>query len=148
MSVKRPPRIGLSANFFHADPTRPVFKGKTLLYVELGGSPVIHKYDLLTQTPLAFSVLGHAPKWSPNGQRIAFNQAGRIMLMNADGSNVQGVTPVGSSYGLNIDWSPDGLWLVVAALGGRPAVIELSTGLILPLSPITNVDVQAYAWKP
>jgi putative glutamine amidotransferase len=30
----RPPRIGLSANFFHADPTRAVFKGKTLLYVD------------------------------------------------------------------------------------------------------------------
>jgi putative glutamine amidotransferase len=34
VSTKRPPRIGLSANFFHSDPTRPVFKGKTLLYVE------------------------------------------------------------------------------------------------------------------
>jgi putative glutamine amidotransferase len=30
----RPARIGLSANFFHADPTRPVFKGKTLLYLD------------------------------------------------------------------------------------------------------------------
>lgn len=30
----RPVRIGLSANFFHADPTRPVFKGKTLLYLD------------------------------------------------------------------------------------------------------------------
>ena len=31
---RRPLRIGLSACFFHADPTRPVFKGKTLLYAE------------------------------------------------------------------------------------------------------------------
>lgn len=30
----RPLRIGLSACFFHADPTRPIFKGKTLLYLE------------------------------------------------------------------------------------------------------------------
>jgi putative glutamine amidotransferase len=28
------PRIGISACFFHADPTRPVFTGKTLQYVE------------------------------------------------------------------------------------------------------------------
>jgi len=28
------PRIGLSSCFFHADPRRPVFKGKTLLYAE------------------------------------------------------------------------------------------------------------------
>jgi putative glutamine amidotransferase len=30
----RPLRIGISACFFHADPERPVFKGKTLLYAE------------------------------------------------------------------------------------------------------------------
>src|SRR5580658_4457020 len=28
------PKIGLSACFFHADPKRPIFKGKTLLYME------------------------------------------------------------------------------------------------------------------
>jgi putative glutamine amidotransferase len=33
-STSRPLRIGISACFFHADPERPVFKGKTLLYVE------------------------------------------------------------------------------------------------------------------
>lgn len=27
------PRIGISSCFFHADPTRPIFKGKTLLYL-------------------------------------------------------------------------------------------------------------------
>lgn len=30
----RPPRIGISACFFHPDPDRPIFKGKTLLYLE------------------------------------------------------------------------------------------------------------------
>lgn len=30
----RPPRIGVSASFFHADPTRAVFKDKTLLYAD------------------------------------------------------------------------------------------------------------------
>ena len=30
----RPLRIGVSSCFFHADPLRPVFKGKTLLYAE------------------------------------------------------------------------------------------------------------------
>ena len=32
--TSRPLRIGVSACFFHADPERPVFKGKTLLYAE------------------------------------------------------------------------------------------------------------------
>ncbi len=34
MTEERPPRIGISSCFFHADPDRPIFKGKTLLYVE------------------------------------------------------------------------------------------------------------------
>ena len=29
-----PLRIGVASCFFHADPTRPIFKGKTLLYLE------------------------------------------------------------------------------------------------------------------
>src|SRR5919202_4063090 len=32
--MPRPLRIGVAACFFHADPTRPIFKGKTLLYLE------------------------------------------------------------------------------------------------------------------
>src|SRR4051812_16586482 len=28
------PRIGFSSCYFHADPQRPIFKGKTLLYLE------------------------------------------------------------------------------------------------------------------
>ena len=34
MTQRKRPRIGVSACFFHADPKRPVFKGKTLLYLE------------------------------------------------------------------------------------------------------------------
>lgn len=34
MVSARPLRIGISACFFHADPIRPVFKGKTLQYLE------------------------------------------------------------------------------------------------------------------
>ncbi|MFN8038423.1 MAG: gamma-glutamyl-gamma-aminobutyrate hydrolase family protein [Acidimicrobiales bacterium] len=33
-AMPRPPRIGISSCFFHPDPERPIFKGKTLLYVE------------------------------------------------------------------------------------------------------------------
>lgn len=34
MAVIKPLKIGLSACFFHADPIRPIFKGKTLQYFE------------------------------------------------------------------------------------------------------------------
>ena len=32
--MKQRPRIGISVCFFHADPKRPIFTGKTLQYVE------------------------------------------------------------------------------------------------------------------
>jgi putative glutamine amidotransferase len=32
--MPQPLRIGVASCFFHADPTRPIFKGKTLLYLE------------------------------------------------------------------------------------------------------------------
>jgi putative glutamine amidotransferase len=32
--MSRLPRVGLSAGFFHADPARAIFKGKTLLYLD------------------------------------------------------------------------------------------------------------------
>ncbi|MEK7692146.1 MAG: hypothetical protein AAB425_14115, partial [Bdellovibrionota bacterium] len=32
--MKRRPRVGISACFFHADPQRAIFKGKPLLYLE------------------------------------------------------------------------------------------------------------------
>ena len=34
MKEKNRLKIGISACFFHADPTRPIFTGKTLQYVE------------------------------------------------------------------------------------------------------------------
>jgi putative glutamine amidotransferase len=48
VSGSRPPRIGLSANFFHADPTRPVFKGKTLLYFDEAMSHWVARGGALT----------------------------------------------------------------------------------------------------
>lgn len=38
-----PPRIGLSVNFMHADPLRPVFKGMTLQYMEQRMAHSVHR---------------------------------------------------------------------------------------------------------
>ncbi len=40
-------RIGLSACFFHADPKRPIFKGKTLQYLEQSAARWIQSEDVL-----------------------------------------------------------------------------------------------------
>ena len=44
----RPPRIGVSSCFFHADPERAVFKGKTLLYVEESMLDLVGRSGALT----------------------------------------------------------------------------------------------------
>lgn len=41
-------KIGVSTCFFHADPTRPVFKGKTLIYAEQSITQWIMSQDALT----------------------------------------------------------------------------------------------------
>ena len=57
----RPLRVGVSACFFHADPTRPVFKGKTLLYAEES------MLDLVGRSgALAYLI----PRPTPNGPTI------------------------------------------------------------------------------
>ena len=57
-----------------------------------------------------------SPKWSPDGNRIVFQDQGllyvyRLAIMNADGSNVQHITTTTTDVQYP-DWSPDGSKLV------------------------------------
>ena len=116
-------RIGVASCFFHADPARPIFKGKTLLYLEqslaqwlmLGGA-----VPLLLPTPAA-------------GIRV------EDLLAEIDGLVLQGGSDVApESYGetpLRPEWAGDRIRdryeteLVRAALAlGRP-VLGICRGL-------------------
>ncbi len=83
----------------------------------------------LTQATQATSAY---PKWSPNGQQIAFesdmsltdpdpdstpNDATNIWLMNADGTNQDALTSVTtpSADSTNLQWSPNGQQIVFAS---------------------------------
>ena len=51
-----------------------------------------------------------APRWSPDGKKIAFTTGGQIWVMDADGDNKEQVTKISSGAASPV-WSPDGRWI-------------------------------------
>lgn len=90
-------RIGISACFFHGDPNRPVFKGKTLLYLEQSLA-----HFVIARGALAFLI----PSAPPDGKLRLKDWAGDL-----DGLVLQGGSDVSArSYGekaLKPEWEGD-----------------------------------------
>jgi Tol biopolymer transport system component len=66
----------------------------------------------LTNTP---NTPEYAPKWSPDGTRIAFSRGAvvsEVFIMNADGTGVAEQTATASNAPIVMDWSPGGDSLV------------------------------------
>ncbi|HYE14445.1 MAG TPA: hypothetical protein VD968_08405, partial [Pyrinomonadaceae bacterium] len=55
-----------------------------------------------------------APRWSPDGRRLAFTTGGQIWTMSADGADRKQVTNI-STGAADPVWSPDGRWLAFAS---------------------------------
>ena len=51
-----------------------------------------------------------APRWSPDGKKIAFTTGGQIWVMDADGDNKEQVTKIATGAASPL-WSPDGKWI-------------------------------------
>jgi len=76
------------------------------------------------QTNLTGDISGHSydPKWSPDGEKIAFTNSGRIMLMDPNGENKTFIT-----QGYRCSWSPDGEELAYSHGENSLKVITLNT---------------------
>jgi putative glutamine amidotransferase len=89
-------KIGISACYFHSDPKRPVFKGKTLLYLE---ESLAHW--VMSENVLAYMI----PSAAPTGPKLKDWVAGLDGLVLQGGSDVSPTT-----YGetaLKPEWNGD-----------------------------------------
>ncbi len=110
------------------------------------GAGTLHIYDYGATRDTSLGVAGWAPHWSPDGAWVAFDQGqgGPISVMKPDGSALR-ILAGGRSFYWAFDWSPDSRWLI-AASGGLLNLIDVQTGLVLPL-PFTAYLLEP-AWRP
>ena len=51
-----------------------------------------------------------APRWSPDGKKIAFTTGGQVWVMDAGGDNKEQITKISTGAAGPV-WSPDGKWI-------------------------------------
>ncbi|MDP2948850.1 MAG: hypothetical protein Q8P22_04865, partial [Chloroflexota bacterium] len=102
-----------------------------------------------------------SPRWSPEGERIAFSRLGEIMVMNSDGSATRQLTEMEpestaapcKAGGFLGGWSPDGTQLTfytasISQGSGQICIVD-ADGLNLT---VVKADPDAYhvepAWSP
>jgi Tol biopolymer transport system component len=84
-------------------------------------------------------------KWSPDGTRIAYYEAGRLVVMNADGTDRHDVAAANADP--SFAWSPDSTRLAV----GAPAADDFEIGIVSAAGgPVQLLGAQGIelSWSP
>lgn len=113
------------------------------------GSGTLRVMNLATRETRNLGIGATAAKWSPDGTAIAYlaEGGGALHLIAPDGSDARRLS--GTGYTENVDWSPDGRYIVGTTGDGRIAVIEVATRRELILDyPGLGRALRAPVWRP
>lgn len=114
----------------------PSPEGDRVVYVNeiAAGGPSLFK-DVASGAVDTLDIRGDRPRWSPNGQWIAFQSSSGVEIARPDGSERQIVSP-----GSRPVWSPDGAWLAFAVDPNEATFFHLSSGVTTrsPGMPVGN----------
>ena len=110
--------LGGTAPVLKAPQAEATFPGSNGKIVFLGGSPnTIETVDPSGSNLQPLLSSGRAPRWSPDGSKIAFSRGARIFVMDANGSNEKDITTNDTLSYYNPAWSPDGKQIAFQGLG-------------------------------
>ncbi|MEO8563318.1 MAG: hypothetical protein ABI601_14635 [bacterium] len=153
-------RVGPQAGYYDSDSqASPSPDGRTIVYISndggLGSGVVrLNRLDVASGIETSLNAIGSHPRWSPVSNDIAYLTGSAVRLVQSDGTGDR-VLATGQNFedrDGQVEWSPDGKWLVACTRyehsGGRRLVlIERATGDVLPL-PFTYGDNLCDAtWK-
>ena len=110
------------------------------------GNATLQVLDIASGMARSLGVGGTTPSWSPTGELIAFSDGSRIFLIHPDGTGLRQISADGEPYEPGISWSPDGKWLVTEHYGPYIEVIEVATGLRLPM--MFTGYLRSPSWRP